>query len=213
MSKRLWWSLVAALHLTGCSTSSYETWSPTSTTDPITGVSRCVVAAYDRVGSFEFSQVNVLYPIVERNSKFGVLVGVSSGGGFRVPVGDVVWRIDQRPYRKLRQMDNPTTEPTSVNIPSGPTPAEKAVNDYLVFSQKFAQTITATSTVASGEQAKEMIAEMRAGRQLIYRVDVSAASYGLPDNKPFEVGQYRDGKLTPIPLDESFHRALAACGI
>ena len=78
---------------------------------------------------------------------------------------------------------------------------------------KLISAATATSTVASGTVAKEMLAEMLAGRGLIYRAAAATAAYGLPTGRDREVGQYTKDGLRPYPIDDSFRAGLAACGI
>ena len=202
-----WLSGVFALGvcLSGCATLDQgETWKATRTSDPITGVSRCVVAAYDRSGGFSFSRTGYLYPIVEANSQYGLLVGVSSGGTYRAPSGAVVWRVDQRPYRQLSPMNNP-----QLSASSG---AENS--DPIANAQRMVQAATQTSTLASGETAQAMLAEMKSGAELIFRSETISATYGLPDAQALALGQLTSsGEIKPYPLDASFHRALSECGI
>lgn len=191
-----------------------EAWSVTRTTDPITGESTCVVAAYDQVGRSRFSRVGALYPVVENNARLGLLVGVSSGGQFRLPTGDIVWRVDDRPHREIRAADNPATG-AALPVPfrTGNEAADRAVEQTMAQQGNLIASMTATSTVASGDRAQAMLAEMAAGRSLIFRQANAAPAYGLPSNQTHRVGQFTNEGLRPIPLDESFRRGLAACGI
>lgn len=198
-----------------------ETWTATKTIDPITGISRCVVAVPDSINIgtvFYSTRVGRLYPFVESNSQLGLLVGVGSGGQFRVPVGDIVWRVDDKPFRTLRVMDNPGGTNDAVSKPARKRKAasatEKAMQETSDVAFKMAQMVTSSATVASGNNAKAMLAEMLDGRGLIYRAAAAAPSYGLPSNAPYSVGQYTTTEgQRPIPLDESFHQSLAVCGI
>lgn len=188
-----------------------EAWSVSRTTDPITGDSSCVVTAYDQALGMKYTRVGYLYPVVEMNSKLGLLVGVSSGGRFRVPTGDVLWRVDDRPHRELRAADNPASGDAFSATPykTGNEAADRAIQ------QAMAQTagLMSTSTVATGDKAREMLAEMVAGQSLIFRAASAAPAYGLPSTRTVEVGQFTRDGLTPIPLDDSFRRGLAECGI
>lgn len=198
-----------------------DAWTASKTTDPITSVSRCVVAVPDsiNVGTVFYStRVGRLYPFVENNSQLGLLVGVGSGGQFRVPVGDVVWRVDDKPFRTLRVMDNPGGTNVAIQTPklSGPGAqgAEKAIRETTDYAFKMSQAITSGATVTHGAKAKEMLAEMLAGKDLIFRAVAAAPAYGLPSSAPYSVGQYTTTEgQRPIPLDASFHQSLAACGI
>ena len=71
---------------------------------------------------------------------------------------------------------------------------------------------TATSTMASGDRAKAMLAEINSGNGLIYRA-AAVQQFGLADPRAQAVGQITKVGLRPIPLDASFRAALAQCGI
>jgi len=96
------------------------------------GSETCVVAAYDRGAGLRFSRTGYLYPIVEMHPVHGLLVGVSSGGRFRLPTGDIVWRVDGRPYRELKAANNPASPSTSFSVPTtaaGDDSASRAMRD------------------------------------------------------------------------------------
>lgn len=179
-------------------------WSVEESADPITGVRRCVVTAFDRAASTSFSRTGYLYPIVEFNSEFGLLVGVSSGGRIRLPSGDIVWRVDQRDFRELRAADNPVAEQVEAPEPS---------QDLTAYQMRLIQAATATATVASGDRAREMLDEMIGGSSLIFRSGAAAPAYGLPSDQTNRVGQATSDGLRPYPLDQSFRDGLAQCGI
>jgi hypothetical protein len=191
-----------------------EAWSVTRTTDPITGASTCVVAAFDQIGRSRFSRVGALYPVVENNARLGLLVGVSSGGQFRLPTGDIVWRVDDRPHRELKAADNPATGAAlPVPFKTGNEAADRAAEQAMAQQGSLIASMTATSTVASGERAREMLAEMAGAQSLIFRQSHAAPAYGLPSSQASRVGQYTSKGLRPIPLDASFRRGLTECGI
>lgn len=192
-----------------------DTWASTRVTDPVTGQSTCVVAVYDKIGRVEYSRFGYLYPIVENNSKVGLLVGVSSGGQYRMPSGDILWRVDSNPHRELKAVDNPPGNSTITLAPykTGNEVADKAMADAMANAQNVTNALTATSTVASGDKAKAMLQEMLGGRTLIYRQAQAAPAYGLPSSQTHRVGQFTNDGLKPIPLDDSFRRSLAECGI
>ena len=190
-----------------------QTWQASKTTDPVTGVSSCVVAAYDRIGRNSFSRFGLLYPIVENNSTFGLLIGVSSGGSMRLPTGDILWRIDDKPFREIKAADNPVSAssiPAAPQMPAGVT--SQAINSTIANAMRMSAAMMATSTVASGDKAKEMLTEMLGGTSLIFRAASAAPSYGLPSPTTYRVGQVTNAGLHPFPLDASFRAALAQCG-
>jgi hypothetical protein len=189
-----------------------RTWKATSTADPITGASSCVVSALDYIGKQRYSRTGALYPIIERSSTHGLLVGVSSGGRFRLPTGAIVWRVDDKPFRELKPEDNPPSALVATS-PQASDAATKAVADTMAFTNRLMLAATATSTLASGERAREMLAELRAGKGLIYRAAAISTAYGLPDPNTNRVGQYTKDGLKPVPVDASLETALAECGI
>lgn len=208
-------ALLGAEHAAIAKKEPKETWAATRVTDPVTGDSTCVVAAYDRVGRTEFSRFGYLYPIVENNSRLGLLVGASTGGQYRTPSGDILWCVDSNPHRELKAVDNPPGNSTIALTPykTGIEVADKAMADAMANAQNMTNALLATSTVASGEKAKAMLQEMLAGRTLIYRAAQAAPAYGLPSSQTYKVGQYTNQGLKPIPIDDSFRRGLAECGI
>ncbi|MGE3746446.1 MAG: hypothetical protein AB7G25_12200 [Sphingomonadaceae bacterium] len=185
-------------------------WEVTRVTDPITSETSCVVAVYDQGWKSSYSRFGYLYPMVETNSRFGLLVGISSGGKVRLPVGDILWRVDDKPYRQLRAMDNPRLSNTAT---SDTNPASKAIIDVMALTTDLAASMTATSTVASGQKAQEMLAEMLSGASLMARAAAAAPSYGLPSDTTFRVGQLTKEGIKPFPIDESFRRGIEECGI
>lgn len=195
-----------------------EVWTVSRTSDPITGDSSCVVTAYDTVAGMKYSRFGFLYPVVENNSKLGLLIGVSSGGQYRVPTGDILWRIDSNPHRTLRAADNPVTAMNSAYsaqpFKTGNPETDKRIEEAMAQSGSMVAAITATSTMASGELAEDMLAEMVEGQTLLYRQAQVAPAYGLPSSQTGRVGQYTsDEGQVPFKLDASFHRGLKECGI
>jgi hypothetical protein len=189
------------------------TWQVSRVTDPITGTSTCVVAAMDKAAGLIFTQVGGLYPVVENNPVHGLLVGVSSGGKIRLPTGDILWRVDDKPFRELKANDNPPPASATAASVSGTDAASKAIQDAMAFTNRLTAGMTATSTVASGARAREMLTEMLTGQSLLFRAAAAAPAYGLPGSGTWQVGQITAKGLRPIPLDDSFRAGLLACGI
>jgi hypothetical protein len=192
-----------------------RTWTVTRVADPITGASSCVISAMDRIGNGLFSRTGTLYPIVENSSEHGLLVGVSSGGRFRLPTGDIVWRVDDRPHHEIKAADNPPAYASSATIPAiaGNDAATAAMRESMAAIVRASASATATSTVASGDTARAMLDEMLAGHALIYRAVTVAPAFGLPSAATYRVGQFTRDGLHPIPIDDSFRDGIAACGI
>lgn len=194
-----------------------RTWQATRTTDPVTGVSRCVVSALDYLGKTRYSRTGFLYPVIEKHPEHGLLVGVSSGGRFRLPTGTILWRVDQQLFRELRPEDGPMTIDMPAAVPSGAAPSDsiaaKAMADAMAVTNRMVMSATATSSFAGGETARAMLAELRAGHGLLFRAKAAAADTGLPDSSIYRVGQITKDGLKPVSLDASLASALADCGI
>ena len=202
---RLFWA-AAPLLLSACAAvATGPVWTATRTTDPITSQTKCVVAAADQGFGLYYTRTAYLYPIVEQSSQYGLLVGVSSGGTIRLPVGDVYWRVDNKPFRTLRVADNPS--------PSQASTAQSTPNDYVAYAAKIAAQIGSTATVASGATAHDLLNEMLAGNSLIYRSAYAVPQYGLPNGGEQNVGQLTASGLHAYPLDKSFRASLTECGI
>jgi len=187
------------------------TWRVTKVVDPITGDSSCTVAAYDRsYFGVEYSRTGYLYPVVEKNSRLGLLVGVSSGGRFRLPTGDILWRVDSLPHRTLLAANNP---PDPRNQFATAKTGNREIDQIVEETMKSHSATMATSTMASGTEAQVILDELLRGRTLIYRSAAAAPAYGLPTGRENEVGFYTGTLKKPIPIDESFRAGLRTCGI
>ena len=197
-------------------------WDVSRSVDPITGVSSCIVAAVDKIAygksnPFTYSASGSLYPFVEQNSRFGLLVGVSSGGKIRMPVGNVLWRVDDKPHRTLLATDNAAPDSAGFAF-MPPATGNKEVDARVAQSMASAQKMIAASlmpsTAASGSLAAEMLNEMLAGNALLFRRADAAPQYGLPSSSTYAVGQYTTWEgHRAIPFDESFRAGLSQCGI
>ncbi len=182
-------------------------WQVMRSADPVTGASTCAVVASDTAGGLRFTQTGAFYPVVEMNSTHGLLVGVSSGGRFRLPVGDILWRIDDHPHRVVKAADNPALAGQASDVPAATVEALTAQTMRMV------QAMTATSTMAGGAAAREMLDEMLAGQTLLFRSASTALQTGIPDYLALRAGQVTAKGIRPYPLDASFRAGLVACGI
>jgi hypothetical protein len=193
-----------------------QAWQATRTTDPVTGATRCVVTALDYFGKSRYSRTGFLYPVIEKHPDHGLLVGVSSGGRFRLPTGAILWRVDEKPFRELRAEDGPVTVDTAVTVPAGTQQesiAAKTMADAMALTNRMIMSATATSTFAQGERAKEMLAELLVGHGLLFRSKAAAPETGLPGTGMYRVGQITNEGLRPVPLDESLRTSLRECGM
>jgi len=126
----------------------------------------------------------------------------------RLPTGRIVWRVDDKLFRTLDPADNPTG--TTSSIAAQDNQAMKQLVDQQL---RLIASATATSTVAGGDTAKAMLAEMVAGRGLIFRAEAATQDYGLPTGNEERVGLLTAKGLAPFPLDNSFRAGLAECGV
>ncbi len=182
------------------------TWTAARVTDPITEVTSCKVSATDAGAGLRLTRTGVLYPIVELHSELGLLVGVSSGGKFRVPTGDIVWRVDDLPFHDLKAADNPVIPGASA------MPSDIAAEVMQETTADIHQMIASATATSTGDKAKLMLAEMISGSGLFYRT-AAVQQFGLADPRAQAVGQISKDGLRPVPLDASFRSALAQCGI
>lgn len=190
-------------------------WIASASVDPITGVERCVVTIPDRSFGSAFSRTGSLYPYVEQNSELGLMVGVSSGGRYRLPTGDIEWRVDDNPHHTLKSSDTPSTGDTIATVSTADMSDaqadayEQSMDDIdsLVFS------LQNGVTAAGGEKAEALLAELRAGSELQFRSKGAAPSAGLVSSSTYLTGRSENGKFVPIILDESFEVALSQCGL
>ncbi|WP_162930195.1 hypothetical protein [Pseudophaeobacter sp. EL27] len=58
-----------------------------------------------------------------------------------------------------------------------------------------------------------MLDQMKQGSTLLFRQELPSGNIGIPRVTANMVGEVSNGKSQPIALDQSFHTALAACGI
>jgi hypothetical protein len=76
--------------------------------------------ASNYVGWTRFTTTGGLYPIVEMNSSYGLLVGISSGGRIRVPTGDMLWVVDDKRVMSIGVSAQPAV-PRSRRAKFGPS--------------------------------------------------------------------------------------------
>lgn len=215
-------ALIAAATMAVCTPAAAKekaprTWIAMRTTDTVTGVSRCVVSSSDYVGKAHHTRTGFLYPVIESHPEHGLLIGVSSGGRFRLPTGTILWRVDDHPFREIRPEDGPVTQaaaqPASTLSEGMNDATTRAVSNAMAMALRMAAGMSATSTLATGDAARLMLAELREGKALLYRAKAAASDTGLPYSGTLRVGRVTRDGLKPIPVDASLAGALEQCGI
>lgn len=179
-------------------------WVATRQTDKFTDRASCAVtvgALYTQ--TIVFTMSNQYYPYIEVVNG-DLRVGVKSGGRVQIPVGDVQMRIDQNPAWTISTGETPLDY-----VPQGALQGMQAYtkNDpqqQLVLENSYKAAMQGTAramspfTAATGEKARAILKELRAGRTLIYR------TVGL-NQAASSTGEYA--------LDQSLEQALHKCGI
>jgi hypothetical protein len=199
-------AFAAAILLTGCGTNLTAPkleWITVRNTDKFTDKSTCAVT----VGSFYtqngvYTATNHYYPYIETVNG-DLRVGVRSGGRFLIPVGDVQIRVDQNPAWTISSSETPLDY-----VPEGQLKAMQAFapqdpqQQIVTNAYKTAMEATARSmspfTAATGDKARTILSQMRAGHSMIYR------TVGL-NQAASTTGEY--------VLDPSLEAALRQCGI
>jgi hypothetical protein len=131
-------------------------------------------------------------------------VGVKSGGQFSIPVGDVQLRIDQNKAWTISTSETPLDyvpegqlKAMQAYAPKDPQQQQVVENAYKTAMEATARSMS-PFTAATGEKARSILREMRAGKTVIYR------TVGL-NQAASTTGEYA--------LDKSLETALNQCGI
>lgn len=211
-------TIVTLTLLVGCSSGPPpKAWIVRANTDQVTGVQSCAVVAPDYSQSiggdtWYTTSIGSLYPFVEKRSDVGLIVGVVSGGRAKIPPGDIVWRVDQNPPRYLSVNNTPSFGPQPQESDFSNLTAEQrsAIEASQAMISGLMSSIQQGVTAVSGEEAQEMLQEMKSGTALLFRAAAAPASGG----SVALAGQWReDGTLRPIPLGSDFAVALSECGV
>lgn len=198
--------ILSAIVLGSCATTgNLPLWSANQSSDPVTGERRCVVTAQERIFGGYYSSVSRAYPVVEVNSEHGLMVGVSLGdGSVKYSPGDIIWRVDENEPRTLLAAETPKIGTNSFLDMSSATPEQKEIMAQAeAMSGGLLSSLQNGVTLVKGERAREMLDEMKAGSQILYRG--VAPSAGLYSGSKTDYAE--------IPIDDSFYIALAQCGI
>ncbi len=209
-------TLLAAITFTvfGCASTSNSTsktdgpWAASVSYDRFTDNVECFVSTGDYFTSTTvYTSNNKYYPFVQ--VKNGVLlVGVRSGGQYKVPVGDVKFRIDSNKAvdisvteTPLDKQADPMIDAMKANFASLPEDQRKLISDAYDNAGKYSQAITSPVTAVSGEKAKALLEQLKQGRKLIYQA-------GIFPNMPA-----MKSSIGEIDINESFKKALIQCGV
>jgi len=200
-------AFAAAILLTGCGTNLTAPkveWITVRNTDKFTDKSTCAVT----VGSFYtqngvYTATNHYYPYIETVNG-DLRVGVRSGGRFLIPVGDVQIRVDQNPAWTISSSETPLDyvpegqlKAMQAFAPQDPKQQQIVTNAYKTAMEATARSMS-PFTAATGDKARTILNQMRAGHSMIYR------TVGL-NQAASTTGEY--------VLDPSLEAALRQCGI
>lgn len=175
-----------------CSSNAYADWLATLDVDIFTDEVACeIVAAESYNGGFlgmgerkHVTRTGALYPVIRSNNG-GLSIGVKAGGAFPLPPGDIDLRIDRNKAWKIKSSETPKDLVTEVDIPSMPTlqlpnfseEQQKAYEEsmaQMMETIKEASSYSSTYTMTAGDKARQIIREMIAGEELIYRSSTQA---------------------------------------
>lgn len=198
--------IAAALLASGCGTTtlpSPPTWTAAQRNDPFTDTASCRVTLSGAIRMDVYRGGVRYYPYVEKRGD-EVRVGLMSHPLLPVPTGRVQLRIDDLPAWTIEPSETPVD--TAAFTPgqltgSLPANADPAARDALQQSAAaMASTITQSTspyTTATGEKAAAILAEIRSGSRLIYRV--------MGANAASSTGE--------APLGSELNDALVSCGL
>ena len=182
-------------------------WFANQRIDKFTDTSSCRVEPLGLGRAQIFSVAPAYFPYIERRG-VDVRVGLISAGRVSFPVGRVQLRVDGNEAWTIETSETPVD--MSSNSAAQLATAMQAATPNLTPEAKevLARSAAASTgamdqvmspfTAATGDKAKQIIAQMRQGSQLIYR------TVGV--NQPGSA----EGR---VPLGTEFIAALAACGL
>ena len=172
---RIFLAFAVVAALSGCASSplSGATWKPVSTTDAFTDVTTKMVT----VGEFEtsrgiYTKSMSLYPFV--GTREGeLIVGVRSGGRYRIPTGQIQMRIDDNPAWTIATEETPLhLVPDVQGLPplTGDEKIDASISDAQKKMMASVQRTMSPFTATTGDKAKKILSEMLSGKKLIYRM-------------------------------------------
>lgn len=197
---------IVILSITACASNSpKQNWVVLNNTDQFTDKTTCTVTT----GSFYsgdsvYTMSNHYYPYIQKDGTT-ILVGVQSGGKFKIPVGNIQLRIDSNPAWMITSAETPLlSSNTAANTLPPSYPDNMSDEQKKAFETTYKNAMnTATKamspfTATTGDKAHKILTEMLNGHKLIYRT----------------VGLNQDASSTgEVLIDNSFKTALDQCGI
>lgn len=206
MTPRLLFITAAAAALSGCATSlpTLPTWGALDRTDRFTDQSSCRVTLVGAIRIDVYRAGLKYYPYVERRGS-EVRVGLMAHPSFPAPAGAVQIRVDDLQAWTIDTSETPI-DTTGANTAAQMNALMPAVTDPAQAdamrrsAEAMADNITRSVspyTAATGDKARSIIDQMKAGHRVIYRT--------LGANAASTAGE--------AALGEEFNQALADCGI
>lgn len=161
--------LAAASVLGGCAAG--PTWQATSTIDEFTDKTTMMVTTseFPASGSIVTRSLH-FYPVVRKEGD-EIYVGLMSGGRFKIPVGTVQLRIDQKEAWTITPQETPISmmpaaPQYSLNLPPEQAALIKQTQDQTMLN---VTQLMSPYTVTGGEKAKKILKQMLSGQTLKYR--------------------------------------------
>lgn len=200
-------SVTAATILAGCASTplpTLPTWGALDRTDRFTDEQSCRVTLVGAIRMDVYRAGLRYYPYVERRGS-DVRVGLMAHPTLPAPTGAIQIRVDALSAWTIDTSETPidsTTANTAAQMSAlMPTTADPAQADALRRSaEAMSDNITRSVspyTAATGEKAREILAQMKVGQRVIYRT--------LGANAASTAGE--------AALGAEFNRALAECGL
>ncbi len=200
--------------LTGCaSTTPKVEWVASTEFDRFTDQTTCSVTTGSLyTQSSVFTYTNHLYPFIEEVED-QLRVGLKSGGKYKVPVGDIQFRIDKNKAWGISMSETPVSiKPNTQVNAQADLMAEYAKNlppeQQALIANSYKAAMNSTGkmlspyTAATGDKAKAILKEMLKGNIIIYRT----LGFGQMTN-------YGGGTTGEFVLDGSLQTALNKCQI
>ena len=192
--------------ISGCAGNAVkQNWVVVRDTDQFTDKTTCTVTTGSFYSTDNFYTLNNhFYPFVQKAGS-AILVGVQSGGKFKIPVGAIQLRIDSKSAWTITSAETPILA-SSTNMNSQPLvyPAnvtdeqKKLIDATYKNSMDNATKAMSPFTAATDAKANQILKEMLQGHKLIYRT----------------VGLNQAASTTgEVQLDSSLKVALSQCGI
>lgn len=206
MTFRIISALAAATTLAGCATSlpTLPTWGALDRTDRFTDEQSCRVTLVGAIRMDVYRAGLRYYPYVERRGA-DVRVGLMAHPVLPAPTGAVQIRVDNLPAWTIDTSETPidsgasnTAAQVNALLPTtaDPAHAEAVRRSAEAMSENITRSVS-PYTAATGEKARDILAQMKSGQRVIYRT--------MGANSASTAGE--------AALGAEFNQALADCGM